>query len=109
MKLLFLERVKTFKTISKNNGIDNNIVNFKKVIKLLKFLKKISHNFHITNLCLLTRRKVSYLPNFKFPSISKNLFNSCKILECKTCLYSNKKEKLYFTFFFKKVAVILRI
>ena len=35
--------------------------------------------------------------DFKFPSVSKNCYNSCRDLKCKTCIFSNQKEKIFLT------------
>ena len=84
------------------NSFDNNIVNFKKVAhKAFKIFKEDFPQFSNNKLMIINKMQNNLssllVHNFKFPSISKNFYSSCKNLECKTCLYSNKKEKIFLT------------
>ena len=84
------------------NNFDNNIVNFKKVAhRAFDTFKKDFPQFSNNKLLIINRMQNNLssllVHNFKFPIISKNYYESCEKLNCQTCIYSNKKEKIFLT------------
>ena len=96
------------KTINFNNTFilkhkyDCNITNFKDLAyKAFNSFKKEKIEFKDFKLMVINtmQNNLSSLlvHNFKYPQISKKFYKKCNNKNCKTCLFSNNKEKIFLT------------
>jgi hypothetical protein len=96
------ESINFNETFVLRNNFDNNIVNFKKLAhRAFENFKEDFPQFSDNKLLIINKMQNNLssllVHDFKFPSVSKNCYNSCRDLKCKTCIFSNKKEKIFLT------------